>query len=306
MSYCPLATSKGVLTTMENPSNSYFWLTCWVKVLQSQIETFQTDFQVCMYGGSRDKWTKILSNFQLIQGMDIKRNRQHEHAAWGVAFDEEGKQVRATSLESALLSMRKMCVVLTSLSLQAATRQNLTMRASDLIDVQSNPLQTSLHSQVGAHGQPKPSKMPPLVPNFSSVATFLCEETAVLRDALQSKLSSELQLHTKAGRLKTFPNMLACYAFLYLILTICEEVLSPTKKPKIMDGVASIDARNFPYQVAFGMPWEWHGFVQRACNSEHPFLQDAGVPNELDEAIKTHIDWTDQQLCKYRMDRCKR
>ena len=59
----PLAYVTGLgFTLMGNPSNSYFWLTRWVKELQSQIETFQTDFQVCMYGGSRDKWTKILAN----------------------------------------------------------------------------------------------------------------------------------------------------------------------------------------------------------------------------------------------------
>ena len=92
-----------------------------------------------MYGGSRDKGTKILS-----KSMDVKCNRQYEHAAWGFAFHDEGKQVWATSLESRY--PRKMCVVLSSLILQVASKQNVTLRATDLCDVQRNPLQTALHS----------------------------------------------------------------------------------------------------------------------------------------------------------------
>ena len=30
------------------------------------------------------------------------------------------------------------------------------------------------------------------------------------------------------------------------------------------------------------------------------------MPSERDEAIKIHVDWSDRQLCKYRMDWCKK
>ena len=317
-----LATSKGVLTTMENPSNSYFWLTRWVKELMSQIHTYQTNFQVCMYGGSRDKWTKILANFQEIEAMDVKCDRQHKHAPWGFAFNEEGKQVWATSLESRYT--RKMCVVLTSLVLQVASRQNLTLRATDLCDVQSNPLQTALHSQLGAQKQPKPSKMPPLVPDFSSVATFLCADTTQLPCALQSKLSSDLKLHTKMGVLESVPKnsrLLRISAY----KPDChqggaevgqalndessqDDLVESPKKFKRADGSSKHleGGKKLPFEVAFGLPWTWEDFVQRAGNSVHPFLQDAGVPEELEEAISFHMSWSEEQLSKYRLDWCKK
>ena len=305
-----LAASLGVMVTMENPSNSYFWLTKWVKDLQQQIVTFETDFQVCMYGGSRDKWTKILANFGTIKSMDIKCNRQHEHAAWGFAFDEEGKQVWATSLESRY--PRKLCVVLTSLVLQVAASKHLEMRAQDLHDVQNNPLQTSLHSQVGAFRQPKPSRMPPLVPDFSSVAVFLCEDITSLPEALQSKTSAELKLHTKSGLREVVPKHSRLLRITASQPDLSdggevvgqEEAEEPSKRRKLDLGGERGGA--FPYEVAFGMPWDWQGFVQRACNSEHPFLQEAGVPSELDGAIGAHIEWSEQQLCKYRLDWCKK
>ena len=50
-----LANSRGVLVTMENPKNSYFWWTKWVQQLFETTATYTGDFQVCMMGGQRDK-----------------------------------------------------------------------------------------------------------------------------------------------------------------------------------------------------------------------------------------------------------
>ncbi len=76
---------------MENPKNSYFW-TNWVK--------FLADFQFCVMGGSRDKWTRILANFKDISAMNVKCDMSHEHSPWGFARDVSGRQVWATPLES--------------------------------------------------------------------------------------------------------------------------------------------------------------------------------------------------------------
>ena len=41
-------------------------------------------------------------------------------------------------------------------------------------------------------------------------------------------------------------------------------------------------------------------------SSEHPFLKGTGVPLELQTAIDKHPEWSDAQLCKFRLDWCKR
>ena len=56
------ATQLGILVTMENPRNSCFWSTSFLIALWRQYELFCADFQVCMYGGSRDKWTRFVAN----------------------------------------------------------------------------------------------------------------------------------------------------------------------------------------------------------------------------------------------------
>ena len=63
---------------------------------------------------------------------------------------------------------------------------------------------------------------------------------------------------------------------------------------------------NLPIQVAFGLPWDWQSFVKRAVKSPHPFVKGAGVPPELKEAIEKHCNWTEAQLCKFRLDWCKK
>ena len=271
-----------------------------------------------MYGGSRDKWTKILANFQEIEAMDVQCNRQHEHAPWGFAFNEEGKQVWATSLESRYT--RKMCVVLSSLMLQVASKHHLALSATDLCDVQSNPLQTALHSQLGAQKRPKPSNVPPLVPNFSSVATFLCEDTTkpqicscAQRQVLQSPFPRTLDV------LESLPTSLTETKGVQVgQASDRDDAGSPRRfKPdgddagspkrfKRDDGSSKQmdDGKKFPFEVAFGFLWSWQDFVHRACSSVHPFLQDAGVPSELEEANEFHMNLNEQQLCKYRLDWC--
>ena len=113
-----MAHSLGILAAMENPSNSFFWMTQWVIDLKTKIQTYAADFQVCMFGGGRDKWTKILATFSAIQAMNVRCDNSHTHAPWGFAYDEEGRQVWATSLESRYPT--KMCVVLASIVLKVA------------------------------------------------------------------------------------------------------------------------------------------------------------------------------------------
>ena len=74
-----LACSRGILATMENPRSSYFWITKWVIELMVAWEIYCADFQVCMLGGTRDKWTRIVSNLSGITSLNLKCDRKHHH-----------------------------------------------------------------------------------------------------------------------------------------------------------------------------------------------------------------------------------
>ena len=89
------------------------------------------------------------------------------------------------------------CVVLTQLVLQVAENQGLHLPSVDLAGVENNPLMTSLRSQGGAQRQPK--RLPLLVPDFESVANFLCEDVTGGQPGKRAKLSEGEAVVTEGG-----------------------------------------------------------------------------------------------------------
>ncbi len=298
-----LANSRGVLVTMENPKNSYFWWTKWVQQLFETTATYTGDFQVCMMGGQRDKWTRILANFPEISAMNVSCDKSHEHAPWGFARDTSGKRVWATSLESQY--PKKMCVVLASIVLQVAADRGLELKAMDLSGP-LNPLASATSAQMGSDLQPKPSKIPPIVPDFSSVALFFTDDVSSLPCSVMSKIKAPVQLLTESGQLQDVPTNSRLLRY-----SANPELAKGGEGEAQADGVASGAKKRRltkppAFQIAFGLPWTWDSFVKKAVDSQHPFLKGTGVPWELQQAINKHLEWTDAQLCKYRLDWCKR
>ena len=83
--------------------------------LMLEIPLYCTNFEVCMLGGDRYKWTEISQ-------MDIRCNRQHQ-AGWGFA-----KKTWATSQGSQY--PKKMGVCLGQTVLQRLCKQDLTFQAT--------------------------------------------------------------------------------------------------------------------------------------------------------------------------------
>ena len=196
-----------------------------------------------------------------------------------------------------------MCVVLSSIVLQVAADRGLKLKAMDLSEAQ-NPLMSAVSAQMGSDVQPKPSKIPPIVPDFSSVAVFLADDVSDVPCAMMSKLKSSIQLFSPAGILQDVP------ANSRLLRVHANPELSKGRVVEAQglegDAVKKRKLGDHLFEVVFGLPWTWDTFVGRAVKSQHPFLSGSGVPMELQLAIDTHIEWSNEQLCKYRLDWCKK
>ncbi len=93
---------RGASISIENPSNSYLWKVIelflkqyeWLQAIWSSLKS--TDFQMCMYGGSRDKWTKMICS----RGLDDDINKQcdgsHTHASWKPSLSKTGAHFPTT------------------------------------------------------------------------------------------------------------------------------------------------------------------------------------------------------------------
>ena len=70
---------------MENPTNSYMWLTKWFRKLLCRGSFREVRFQNCMRGGTRDKKSSWWTNVAELSVLAVMCDGSHEHEAWGAA-----------------------------------------------------------------------------------------------------------------------------------------------------------------------------------------------------------------------------
>ena len=73
----------GVPYTIENPRSSYFWGYPAIREVMEEFTTFEVDFQACMFGSRRDKWTRLVTNREEFLELSVPCDGSHEHDPWG-------------------------------------------------------------------------------------------------------------------------------------------------------------------------------------------------------------------------------
>lgn len=199
-----------------------------------------------------------------------------------------------------------MCVALVSLVLDFLQERGLFLKAESLQDF-SNPLKTTQQAQISVGVQPKPSRIPPVVSDSSSVGVFLANNLSDIPCSLLAKLQQELHLYTLEGQPVVVPKYSRFLRFKALTAPVegGEEGVQ-SENPKRKFSSMEDGGKPFGFEVAFGLPWSHQGFMQQACKSGHPSLRDTGVPDDLKVAVEKHVEWTEQQLASYRISWCRR
>ena len=92
---------KSIPFTVENPRKSHMWNYPAIATAINDIETWEVDFQACMYPDPgrdrRDKWTRLITNNATFKSLAVECDGKHEHAPWGQVW--EGQWTWATKLE---------------------------------------------------------------------------------------------------------------------------------------------------------------------------------------------------------------
>ena len=318
---------RGVLVTMENPRSSYFWVTGYFLRLQRSYELFCTDFQVCMLGGTRDKWTTIVASFHQISQLDIKCDHSHTHAPWGLVDNPDGSQTWATAEESQY--PRKMCFALVHVVLQVAAEFGIILKPESIAEVSNHPLLTAQAAAISSGKQPRGHKIPPIVPEFSSVKAFFCQKPDQVPCALQSKLTSPFQAYDENQHKIEIPKHARFLRGHFLhpeptnqggcagvqdahvgsvdgsfVLPVSGE--NKRKSCAIEDAPDVEEETNSSFKVVFGLPWDCDSFIQRACSAGHPLASSHSVPVDLQSVVEKLTQWTPAQVSSFRAERCKR
>ena len=78
----------GISASIENPANSIFWLTSWIRKLSQKHGGHNTVFHNCMRGGVRDKSSNFWPlnprepNINLLESLSMTCDGKHQHESW--------------------------------------------------------------------------------------------------------------------------------------------------------------------------------------------------------------------------------
>lgn len=282
----------GLLITMENPSRSLYWLTDPFVSLAAVVALSYTNFQLRMLGGPRDKWTQIAANFSAIAELDIACDGNHPHLPWGKVRDETGRIVYATATEAQY--PRKMCVALVQCVMRQLERQHMDMPPNTLLDAQAHRSFETQAARIASMNQSKRNKIPPMVPDVSSVAVFYATDTAAIPIQVMGKLQQECNLHSISGQ----PCVVPAHSRL-LRLNQCTS-------PPQHGGKAAFGEETKTFEAAFGLPWTCEEFIAKAAELGHPSNFCKRIPLDIKHALDVHLNYSDQQISSMRLDWCKK
>ena len=72
-----------------------------------------------------------------------------------------------------------------------------------------------------------------------------------------------------------------------------------------VDDSSIVQGRGFPFEVVFGLPWDYEGFIKKACQVGHPGSKSTAVPWEVEAAIDKCAEWSKEQMSAYRITWCR-
>ena len=170
-----LLVTLGKSFSIENPKNSLFWkCTCVQTFLASLTKYHICEFQHCMHGGRRNKFTHWFSynprniEVDMFQSLHLLCDNKHDHAKWAPYKDEHGKIVYPTAEEAAypeLLCERIACI------LKAEAMQAGYIFPEDLqeqLETEPNAAKRQIFTT-----QPRGRKLRPLVSEFQQYQSVL-------------------------------------------------------------------------------------------------------------------------------------
>ena len=160
----------GVLLSIENPRNSWFWTVAEQQAKRVGIlSVWQTlepvVFQHCMYGSERDKWTTLLCTPDVFSSLSIVCDRNHIHKPWAVTRTASGWTFD-TAIESEYPKL--LCERMSQIVLALCIQKGAKPIPVSLNDISHRPTKR-LKTRAAAGALIRGRKLPQLVPEFFEI-----------------------------------------------------------------------------------------------------------------------------------------
>ena len=165
---------RGTLFALENPRGSWLWSLEEFAALLKDERVFIVDFQACMHGGERPKWTRLITNCRELQDLALECDGAHQHAPWGVQKTATGVWNFRTSEEAEY--PRLLCQRVADKVAQAAATAGLgaNFRITHQKDLEDLPV--AKRQRIAAAVQPRGASVPPIVSEYRVIQSIRVAE----------------------------------------------------------------------------------------------------------------------------------
>eukprot|EP00435_Cladocopium_sp_Y103_P039589 s268_g10.t1 len=151
------AISYNALISIEGSLRSPMWSTKWIKKLIATHSLQAVDFQQCMWGGSRDKWSRLYVNSSAFDPLARSCDHSHSHSPWAL---------RTLKAEEEIEHAQPFCDKVAELVLAFALQQGALLPQQP---AKKTKTKLSAERSAQAGWQPRGNKLPQIVSEFSTI-----------------------------------------------------------------------------------------------------------------------------------------
>ena len=248
---CLHCIARSLIVCIENPRQSLYWRISFFAPLK-ELLSFAVH-QACAYGSERPKWTALAHNTQTLHDLNHTcpgEDHKHKHKPWGMTSNASFSTAEETAYPMQLAFAIAFFLV-----------KQLVLKGwkppSEILSLPDDISYQYLRSVTGV--QPKSSKIPPLVSEFSAIIDIDVAHDTPLPIVPGDKLPKPWQ-NVPAG---------AC-------LLKKQIVRSNGGMGKIQPGMK---------RVSFGVFRSSQEFVKTAVLAGHPISRETKLPAALDAAV---------------------
>ena len=287
----------GMIVVIENPRSSLYWRTSFFSPLRKLLQF--TGHQACAYGSDRPKWT-VLAHYTTALLQLCKccpgESKHHKHKPWGVVTDAAGHKKFSTAEETAYpmpLAYAIAFYLAHELMARGWQPPDIEFTSPDVVSYQH------LRAVVGQ--QPKASKIPPLLSEFSHVVKIVGQTPPVLPgNQLKtqwngvpsgSRLLTRPPLRLKGGNDKNSSNLVGGND--YAGSNLAGDSLALQSND--VNPIESKAGEHF-----FGVYRTCEQFVQEAVAAGHPVGKSAKLPEALQCAVDFVAAHSMYEVAKHR------
>ena len=273
---CSACWDRGIMFSVEHPVRSYMWDTSSWQQHTSNLPLRHCLFQHCMFGGPRDKTTRMCHVVPTFDSLALMCDGSHTHAPWGTHSPDDERRPPG------------LCKALASCLIEQALEYGATAPPAALSDLPPHKHDHRL-AQIAQGKQPRGKRVPPLVAEFRAIV-----ELTGPREALPPvKLEEAWMLPANVECVPPQPHLPPGSRLIRL-----QPVGGRAGSSDEIDGVLC--------KAVFGIPWSIDEFMAKALYVRHPRLLVNGIPKEIHASIEHMVSSPSHSLMAERSETLRR